>query len=140
MEILKFLIHFSYFLFTSISFKRQFADNIDKKSVGIEREQDSIKHQSTSNLKSPKPATAWISLPTLLVIVCVALLVTMMVLVQMSYWPANALKSHSYRRVNTQDDEEDKMFGVKIDLEPQNEPGPNEMTINETNSRGSQII
>lgn len=51
---------------------------------------------------------------TLLVIVCIGLLVALVLMIQMSYWPANgASKSHNYRPLNTADD--DEMVSVKTE-------------------------
>lgn len=53
---------------------------------------------------------------TLLVVVCIGLLVALVIMIQMTYWPASsATKSHNYRPLNTADDDEDKMTSVKTE-------------------------
>lgn len=88
-------------------------------------------------MHAPKSPAIWNSVPTMLVVVCVVLLVALLVMIQMSYWPRNALKSHSYRRVNTQDEDEDKMLSVKIPAQDE-EATPNEAA--NSVGRGSQIV
>lgn len=97
---------------------RQFADNIDKKSVGIERE--SVNFQSNPQQSNGKfdflikntHQNLSFNILTVISLLCIVLFV--FVFIQMSYWPKNIAKNHTYKRLNTLDDE-DKLFSVKTE-------------------------
>lgn len=96
--------------------RRQFSDNIDKKSVGIDQV-DTIQQQQQQPLKNFNLPfyKAYPSLSNsvifMIVIMCIVFVIFIFMIVQMSYWPSNVIKNHTYRRLNNLDDE-DKLFSV----------------------------
>lgn len=60
-------------------------------------------------------------------------------IVQMSYWPRNVFKSHTYRRLNTLDDE-DKLFSVNTEDISLSARGNDEVNLSKNESSNSQLV